>query len=89
MKPNCSRHKREIAGISDMKQLAEMVGDLHYESLAEFLYCLSDKFFKDGKKDEEGKRVKLAKNLFKAQKTTHRSYQHIDQAWKVSEPYMK
>jgi len=39
--PDCSQHKKEVAGILDMKVLAEMIGDLHYETLAEFLNSLA------------------------------------------------
>ena len=60
---NCSQHKKEVAGISDMKQLAEMIGDLHYETLAEFLNALAEKLHNDYVKDDEAGRTELAKCL--------------------------
>lgn len=85
---DCSKHKKEIAGISDMKELAEMIGDLHYDSLSTLLYYLSDKLFFDGKKDFDAGRIQLAEKLFEAQRTVHRSHQHIDKASKLCEPFM-
>jgi len=88
MKDDCSRHKKEVAGISDMKQLAEMIGDLHYEALSTFLYYLSDKVFHDGKKDFDNGRTQLAGHLFEAQQNLHRAHQKIDKASKLCEPFM-
>ena len=85
---DCSNHKKEVAGISDMKVLAEMIGDLHYDSLSTLLYHLSDKVFHDGKKDFDAGRTRLAQALFEAQQTLHRSHQHIDKAYKHSKPFM-
>ena len=87
-KPDCSRHKKEVAGVSDMKLLAEMIGDLHYESLSTLLYHLSDKLYADGLKDFNAGRTSLSNKLFEAQMSIHRSHQFIEQAWKVSKPFM-
>lgn len=86
---NCSKHKKEVAGISDMKALAEMIGDLHYESLSNLLYHLSDKIYRDGQKDFNAGRTNISHFLFEAQKDTHRAHQHIEQAWKISKPFME
>lgn len=88
-KDDCSQHKKEIAGISDMKVLAEMIGDLHYEALALLLYHLSDKFYVDGRKDSLAGRKRLGEALYDAQRETHRASQHIDKAYKHSEPHMR
>jgi CHAD domain-containing protein len=85
---DCSRHSKQVAGIADMKFLAEAIGDLHYEQLSLLLYHLSDKFFHDGKKDEREGRTQLSSSLFKAQLSTHRAHQHIDEAWKISKPFI-
>lgn len=62
-KPNCSKHKKDILGVTDMKDLAEMIGDLHYETLSEFLDKLSDKLYLDGAKDSAANRIKLGDML--------------------------
>lgn len=86
---NCSNHKRDVLGQTDMRHLAEDIGNLHYQSLASLLYFLSDKLYTDGRKDFNAGRTKLAQHLFEAQKTVHRSHQHIDMAYRISEPFMK
>ena len=86
---DCSNHKKEVAGISDMKVLAEMIGDLHYETLSTLLYHLSDKFYIDGRKDLSAGRKRLGEALYDAQLTMHRTHQHIDKAYKHSAPFMK
>ena len=87
-KPNCSRHTKEVAGITDMKQLAEMFGDLHYKTLAEFLNYLSGKIQRDASKDNKNGRVKLAKKLWKAKDEIQLAFFSIYEAWKISEPFM-
>lgn len=59
MASDCSKHKKEVLGCSDMKQLAEMIGDLHYESLEIFLRELKRKLEADGRKDFEEGRILL------------------------------
>lgn len=86
--PDCSRHTKEVAGIADMKVLAEMVGDLHYETLAIFLNCLSGKIQGDASKDNKEGRVKLAKKLWKAKDDIQEAFFSIYEAWKISEPFM-
>jgi CHAD domain-containing protein len=86
--PDCSRHTKEVAGITDMKLLAEMIGDLHYESLSTLLYHLSDKVYADGQKDFVNGRTKLSHFLFEAQIKIHSAHQKIEQAWKISQPFM-
>lgn len=54
---NCSQHKKEVAGISDMKVLAEMQGDLHYETMAQLFKELGDKLASDGLKDKYSHRL--------------------------------
>lgn len=88
VKPDCSRHTKEVAGITDMKLLAEKIGDLHYKTLSTLLYHLSDKLYADGLKDFNAGRTNLSNKLFEAQMSIQRSHQHIEQAWKVSQPFM-
>lgn len=85
---NCSKHTKEVAGISDMKILAEMVGDLHYETLADFLEKLCEKFILDSAKDRAAGRNELAKVLHCAGCETYHASISIEQAWKISKPFM-
>lgn len=87
-KPNCSTHSKEVAGISDMKVLAEMISDLHYETLSHFLLHLSEKICKDGVKDLNNGRKKLFIALDSAQRKLFESSLLIRDAWKISKPFM-
>jgi hypothetical protein len=61
--------------------LAEDLGNLRYDTLAEFLHKLSEKVEKDGLADEKRERHQLAKQLAFAAK-------HIGNAWTICKKYM-
>lgn len=86
---NCSHHKKDIAGITDMKQLAEMIGDLHYETLAELLFELQTKLHNDGMKDLKAGRFKLASKLHIASSHVYEASNQIESAWQISKPFMQ
>jgi hypothetical protein len=86
---NCSKHKKEVAGVSDMKILAEMIGNLHYESLAGFLNELAAKLKIDAEKDYDGSRTRLADQLYYASNSIANAYYSIQEAWKISKPFME
>lgn len=80
----CSNHKKEIVGISDMKMLAEMIGDLDYETLADLLKYLYDKLQKDGQKDIDGGRTSLGNELLDAAFSVDAASSHIEKAWQIT-----
>jgi hypothetical protein len=85
---DCSNHKKEVAGITDMKILAEMVGDLHYEALQEFVGRLGIKLYRDCISDRAAGRTELGYALLDAsEKLTEAGY-FISKAWKISKPFM-
>lgn len=86
---DCLTHKREVAGISNMTLLAEMIGNLHYQTLAELLFELQTKFHKDSMADLAKKRFKLAHQLRRASKWLYEASFDIENAWQISKPYMK
>lgn len=86
---NCSNHKREVAGISDMKKLAEMIGDLHYEILDQLLYELHNKLWSDAAKDRKNDRPQLAKALTAAASLIGAADMEIRKAWEISKPFME
>jgi hypothetical protein len=86
--PDCSRHKKEIAGISDMKVLAEMIGDLHYETLAQLLRHLSLKLENDSEKDTAAGRKGLGSRLWSANRDIYEAAININKAWQISKPFM-
>lgn len=89
IKPDCSQHKTSVAGISDMKKLAEMIGDLHYETLAELLDYLANKFARDAINDAKAGRYSLATELNCASQNIHEAFGNIESAWEISKPFMK
>src|SRR5262245_27445840 len=88
-KPNCRQHLREVAGITDMKQLATIIGDLHYEVLAELLYEVNAKLHRDGGNDCIQGRTQLGLQLFSAADCMMEARNHISKAWAISKPYME
>ncbi len=86
---NCSKHKRDVAGISDMKELAEMIGDLHYESLALLMHQLFLKLIEDANKDKESGKHELSLALWLAAKHMDNVAISISDAWQISKPFMQ
>jgi hypothetical protein len=86
---NCSQHKKEVAGISDMKELAEMIGDLHYESLAQFIGELANKISLDAHKDEGSGKEMLSEQLYTVAGYLAKASIHSEFAWQISKPFMQ
>lgn len=86
---SCENHKKEVAGISDMMVLAEMIGDLHYESLSKLMLELSGKFLRDSGKDFKDEKLLLAAQLAGAHNCLHQCYFNIYNAWQISKPFME
>jgi len=70
------------------QQLAEELGDLRYDALAEFLQLFSEKLAKDSLADEKRGRAKLSKCLALASDKLGYSAKEIQKAWIISEPFM-
>lgn len=87
-KPDCSNHKKDIAGITDMKELAELIGDLHYESLTFLFDHLQIKFWHDSNKDFNKGRTKLGNELYEMCVAMRQACAHSNQAWEISKPFM-
>ena len=68
--------------------LAEDLGNLRYDALANFLRALSDKIQTDGTKDQDRGRPQLASSLFDCAESIQQAAQAIDKAWQISAPYM-
>lgn len=85
---NCSKHKKEVAGIVDMKELATMICDLHYETLEELFMHLSAKIFKDAEKDDKAKRLALSSVLYELNYTLNICHRLAGRAWQISKKFM-
>lgn len=86
---NCSNHRKDVHGETDMQHLAEEVGNLHYETLAAFLNHLQQKLQFDAEKDFKAGRIKLAAELRNAGLKIDGAWWHIYNAWEISSPFMK
>jgi hypothetical protein len=86
---DCSRHSKQVAGVSDMRLLAENIGDLHYETLQELFGRLSIKLYRDGFDDRLAGRQKLGAALNNASISLKTAASHIKEAWDISKPFMK
>jgi len=74
-------HNTEINYLGGFDKLAEDLGNLRYDALAEFLNKLSKKLNKDSEADSNRERNQLAKQLTYAGK-------HIGNAWEICKPFM-
>ena len=63
------KHPQDINYPGGFKQLAEDLGNLHYELLSEFLSLLSEKLARDSDADKGRGRPKLSSELFNASLT--------------------
>ena len=85
---DCSKHKKEVAGITDMKVLAEMIGDLHYETLKNLLRHLADKIDADSEMDMAAGKRELGGVLYEASVYISNAQLYIKKAWQISKPFM-
>lgn len=87
------KHSKEIKGFETkqkkpLKELARLVGDLHYESLEGFLLDLAVKLDKDSEADKERGRPQLAKLLKKSGFDIATTAMNIREAAYICKPYM-
>jgi hypothetical protein len=84
------KHTQNIKSIEiDNETLAKEIGDLYYDSLAEFLTALSKKLALDGDADAARGRKKLASHLHEAAKHIAEASVHMDKAWDICAPFVK
>jgi len=86
---DCSQHKKDIAGISDMKVLAEMIADLHYETLARLLNQLTLEINEDGTNDYNSGRMTLGGLLIECGENLSSAANCMEAAWQISKRFMK
>ncbi len=73
---------------STHEQLAEDIGNLYYDALAEFLRLFSDKLARDAIADHGRGRPKLANELEAGAQHLAAASQHIESAWRICKPYV-
>jgi len=86
---NCSEHKKEVLGESDMKVIAAAICDLHYESLPELFEELRLKFIADGKKDYDMGHFSLNAYLNWIAADMAGAKIRAELFWQISKPFME
>ncbi len=71
-----------------LKDLAQEVGNMRYDSLAEFMKYLSDNLSEQATKDQNNK-PQLAAKVEESASQLNVASLEMYQAWKVAEPHMK
>jgi hypothetical protein len=87
--PDCSNHKKDLFGETDMKIVAEAIGDLHYKTLERLIWHLGKKLYVDSQKDNEAGRKNLASCLHDAAGHLESASYWIGYARDISKPFMK
>ena len=82
-------HRESVEGYGgSLAQLAQDIGDLKYDSLAELLHLLAAKVERDGSKDRARGRAKLAATLQASADQIAAAAASIEAAWRISKPHM-
>jgi ADP-heptose:LPS heptosyltransferase len=74
------KHKTKV-GIRSLKKLAEDIGNLRYDALAEFFRHLKNKLLNDSEADLSRGRKKLARHLFDASMNMFMTEIEIRDCW--------
>jgi len=84
------KHSNYVKGYDGPhEQLAEEIGDLYYDSLADLLRLLADKINRDGNMDAARGRSKLAGALHDCSSHLQQAAEAVDLAWEICKPYTK
>lgn len=71
-----------------LKDLAKDIGKMSYDSMAEFTRYLVEDLKLQSEGDKEKGRKQLVNIMNEAVRNLENSADHIDEAWRISEPYM-
>ena len=83
------KHTSKVKGFEGTThELATQVGDLFYDSMAEFLNQLADKIQLDGEADFNRGRKKLANELFESSQHLRSAANNISNAWDICSPFV-
>jgi len=80
-------HVEKYSG--SLADLARDIGNMRYDSLADFLNHLGDDLIRQATADKAGGRIKLASQLEKTAKELYKAGKKMLSVWEVCKPYMK
>lgn len=83
------KHTHQIKSYTGThRQLAEDIGDLYYDALADFFRLMAEKMDRDAQADAGRGRHKLATELAACAQHLQQAAEHIDFAWTICEPHV-
>lgn len=83
------KHSDTIPYYDDLEPLAEALGDLYYDTLADFLHFLGDKLMQDANADMRRDRSALSGHLMACSLYLENASHEIQQAWKICKPHVQ
>ena len=72
-----------------LADLARDIGNMRYDSLADFLKHLGDDLIRQAEADRAGGRIKLASQLETTAKELYSAGEKMLSVWEICKPYMK
>jgi hypothetical protein len=82
-------HPEKVRGFDSLDDLAREVGNLRYDSLAEFLGKLAQDIKQQAEADAKRGRPILSAALYQTADKIEDAKAYADKAWKISDHYMK
>jgi len=72
-----------------LEALAKDVGEMRYDSVAEFITSLADEVVRQAEADRAGERVQLASKLEETARKLYEARDEMQKVWRICKPYMK
>lgn len=84
---NCSQHKKDLFGETDMKKVAEAIRYMHHQTRAILIDEISRQISLEGL-DDQILKPKLANELFMVAGYLSKAADHSKFVWQISKPFM-
>ena len=72
-----------------LEEVADILCNLRYDSLSEFLGMFAENLLQDAIKDKKNGRIKLSRCLERAASSSFELQQDMQDAWEICKPYME
>ena len=86
---NCSQHKKEVAGISDMKVLAGMIESMSYEQHPILFKELAKRYKERSRKDWKEGKIQLSIRGNAIGQLLKSAFVPANEMWQISKPFME
>lgn len=88
LKSDCSKHKKDLFGETDMKVVAKAIRNMHHEARAILIDELANEISLEGWEDQKLK-PELSEQLFTVAGYLTKAAIHSNFVWQISKPYME